>query len=98
MKTNFYISWEVKKTNGAKVYYTSKMFDTEAEALALFDEKIQRANVTEANLFKALDYFTGEDVPPFDEKYNRTPWGWRTFDCLRTFGRYGSREVKIWNA
>lgn len=96
MKTNFYISWEVKKTNGAKVYYTSKMFDTEGEALDLFNEKIQRANVTEANLFKANDYYEG-DVLPFPEKSNRTPWGWRTFDCLRTFGRYGSREVKIWN-
>lgn len=92
MKTTFYISWEVRKTNGAKCWYVSKMFDTKEDAKELFDSKIQRRNVTEAHLWKADDYTDASELP-FEETCNRTPWGWRHTDLLTSF-QWG--KIKTW--
>lgn len=98
MKTVYHVSWEVRKTNGVKTSYASKMFDTEAEARALFEQKAAKSSTTYAHLWRNEDYYKETELPPFDPKCNRTPWGWRHFDCLASYDPMRFKGIKVWNA
>lgn len=94
MNTMYYTSFQVtRRSDNAKLWYVTEMYITEAEARQKFEEKIKRHNVTEAHLFRADNYYKGEELP-FPETSNRTPWGWRQTTLLASY-EWG--RVKNWN-
>lgn len=82
MTTNYYISWMTKARNNSKRWYTSNLFETEAEARALYEKKMTQCNVREAYLWKKDHYEPEELVPEA-----RRPYGSDSFSQLATYHR-----------
>ena len=62
MTTTYYISWHIKKSNRVKCWYASKEVETEAEARAMYDKKINDPKVIDMYLWKKDAYQPAELV------------------------------------
>lgn len=60
MTTTYYISWETKKSNRARAWYASKEVTTEAEARAMYDNRIQNPKTQTAYLWRKETYKPNE--------------------------------------
>lgn len=84
MTTSYYISWMTRARNNSKRWYTSNLFESEAEARALYEKKMAQTNVREAYVWKKDHYEPEELVPSVRE---RQPWGSDSFSQLATYHR-----------
>lgn len=96
MKTTFYISYEMKKSNGAKQWYTSKKFDTQAEAEDLFQTKVDDARTQEAHLWKS-EFWTDPTELPFEKTTNRRWDGWERANLIASYKPKMRKGIKYWN-
>lgn len=96
MNTTYYISYEIKKSNGTKVAYASKHYATMDEAHALFQAKVKDARTQEAHLWKC-ETWTDPNEIPFGATTNRTPDGWRRTNPIESFNPKIFSGVKIWD-
>lgn len=84
MTTTFYTTWQIKKRNGVKVWYDSPEFQTEAEARAIYEAKMQDARVVEARLCKH-DFYRPDELRPRAAKNH--PCGLNDFTRLSSYSR-----------
>ena len=82
MTTTYYISWQIKKSNRVCAWYSSKEVDTEEEARAMYEAKMQNAKVIDARLWKKDHYESNEMADP--EAY---PHGSHAFNVLAVYSR-----------
>ena len=77
MTTKFYIRYEIRKSNGAFVWFSTKKFDAEAEARALYEIKMATPNVMTAHLMKEMHYDADELIPRCAERFPDGVNDWR---------------------
>ena len=83
MTTTYYISYRIRKSNGVRVDYASKDFETEAEARSYYERKMAQPSVRGAYLWKVDHYSTEEMVDP-----DAHPNGKDHFTALASYGRF----------
>lgn len=97
MKTvYYYIAHQIKKSNGATVWYTSKNFDNLDDAHLLFLSKVKDGRTKEAHLYKC-ETWTDQSEIPFDPHTNKTPNGWRRTNQVESYDPAFFGGVKIWD-
>lgn len=70
MTTQYYISWQVKKSNRVRAWYSSKMVATEAEARKMYDKKLEDARVIDLRLWQK-DTYKPEEIENYSHPYDR---------------------------
>lgn len=96
MKTTYYISYEIKKSNGTKVWHESKHFDSMDDAHALFQAKVKDGRIQEAHLWK-MDTWTDPAEIPFETTVNRRPDGWHRTNPVESYNPKIFGSIKIWD-
>ena len=96
MNTTYYITYEIKRANGSKVWYESKHYDNPDVPQAMFQEKVKDPRTLEAHLVKC-ETWTDPNEIPFETTTNRTREGWRRTNTISSYNPKYWGGVKIWD-